>query len=292
MLKLPHFIIIGAMKSATSTLQDQLIQQPGICMCNPKEPNFFSDEDQYKKGMDWYHGLFDAFPEDSLFGEASTHYTKLPTYPETVGRLNKHLSDIRLIYVMRHPIDRLISHYIHEWSMGNYKCDINVAISQYPELVDYSRYSMQLEPYFKIYGCNNVLPVFFDRLIDHSQSELDRVCEFIGYKGKSVWSYDLEAKNVSNKRIRRFPLYNILIESRVATIFRRNIIPEQFRNLVKSKLRMQDRPVINADNLEQLEATFNQDLATLGNWLGKDIDCQSFKKITSGEALEWGNCCD
>lgn len=289
MLKLPHFMIIGAMKSATSTLQDQLIQQPGIFMCEPKEPNFFSDNDQYEKGMTWYLDLFKDFPEDSLLGEASTHYTKLPTYPYTISRINKHLSGTRYVYVMRHPIDRLISHYIHEWSMGNYKCDINEAITQHPELVAYSCYSMQLAPYFETFGIDNVLPVFFNRLIKNSQSELERVCNFIGYKEAPIWKSDLKAKNVSSKRIRRFPLYDVLIESRAAKVIRRSLVPKQLRNFVKSKLRMQDRPVISEINIVKLEEIFNKDLAILGQWLAKDINCHSFNEITSTGSLEWVN---
>ncbi len=289
MLKLPNFMIIGAMKSATSTLQEQLIQQPDIYMCEPKEPNFFSDDGEYIKGIDWYSGLFDEFPEGALLGEASTHYTKLPTYPETVSRLNKYLSGNKYIYVMRHPVDRLISHYIHEWSMGSYKCDINKAITRYPELVDYSRYAMQLEPYFETFGRDNVLPVFFDRLINYSQSELERVCKFIGYNGDPKWSYDLNAKNISNKRIRKFPLYNLLIESSVAKSIRRNLVPKKIRNLIKGKLRMQERPVIDEKYIRKLEDIFNQDLKMLSKWLGKDINCYNFKNVTSTEALEWLN---
>ena len=287
MSKLPHFIIIGAMKSATSTLQDQLIQQDGICMCDPKEPNFFSDDEQYNKGIDWYTSLFSDFSEEVLLGEASTHYTKLPVYPKTVERLNKHLSGTRYIYVMRHPIDRLISHYIHEWSMGNFKCDINEAICRYPELVSYSCYSTQLQPYFVTFGNESVLPVFFDRLISHSQTELERVCQFIDYKLEPKWHHDLKAKNISNKRIRKFPLYGLLIESKVAKMIRRNLVPKRIRNLVKSKLRMQHRPVINEKNMKELETIFNKDLAMLSKWLGKQINCSNFKDITSSSSLKW-----
>jgi len=287
MKNLPHFIIIGAMKSATSTLQDQLIKQPGIFMCDPKEPNFFSDDEQYAKGLKWYINLFDESPEKSILGEASTHYTKLPTYPETVNRISKDLPNTRFIYVMRHPIDRLISHYIHEWSMGKYKCDINDAIKQYPELVNYSRYAMQIEPYIENFGRSQVLPVFFDRLIKHSQIELERVCNFITYKGEPSWHSELKAKNVSNKRIRRFPLYHLLIESRIASSLRRKLIPKQLRKIVKAKLRMQDKPVINEHNIKELESIFNQDLEILGKMLDLELNCENFKKVTSLELSGW-----
>ena len=289
MSKLPDFMIIGAMKSATTTLQDQLVQQPGIFMCDPKEPNFFSDYSEYSKGMDWYLNLFESAPVSTLLGEASTHYTKLPTYPETVARIKQHCPNTQFIYVMRHPIDRLISHYIHEWSMGVYKCDINEAIDIYPELIAYSSYAMQLTPYIESFGKEKVLPVFFDRLIKCSQAELEHVCQFIGYQQSPVWYESLKAKNVSNKRIKKFPLYSLLIESSVAKMLRRNLIPQSLRNLVKSKLRMQQRPVISDDNIKKLEAIFNKDLAILSTWLGIEINCQNFKEINLSRHLEWVN---
>ena len=111
----PDFILIGAMKSATSTLHAQLAQQPGIFMSTPKEPNYFSDDQQYALGEDWYDNLFAAAKPGELCGESSTHYTKLPDYPHTIERMKKRLAAPRLVYVMRHPVDRLVSHYIHQW---------------------------------------------------------------------------------------------------------------------------------------------------------------------------------
>ena len=54
MNKTPNFIIIGAMKCATSTLHEQLALQPGIFMSQLKEPNFFSNDEEYEKGWNWY----------------------------------------------------------------------------------------------------------------------------------------------------------------------------------------------------------------------------------------------
>ena len=58
MAHFPHFIIIGGMKCATSTLHDQLAAQPGFFMTEPKEPNFFSNDEIYERGLDWYTDLF------------------------------------------------------------------------------------------------------------------------------------------------------------------------------------------------------------------------------------------
>ena len=164
MTKQPDFIIMGAMKCATSSLHEQLARQPGIFMSALKEPNFFSDDDQYAKGMDWYHSHFAHAQPTDLCGESSTHYTKLPTYPQTIARLSQSLPDVNLIYVMRRPVNRLVSQYIHEWSMRIISTDINEAIAAYPELIAYSRYTLQLEPYFDAFGPDRVLSVFFVRL--------------------------------------------------------------------------------------------------------------------------------
>ena len=58
----PHFIIIGAMKCATSSLHEQLASQPGFFMSTPKEPSFFSNDGVFANGFDWYGSLFAAQP--------------------------------------------------------------------------------------------------------------------------------------------------------------------------------------------------------------------------------------
>ena len=114
----PDFIVVGAMKSATTTLHEQLARQPGVFMSSPKEPNFFSDDAIYARGWGWYSSLFGEAGPGVVRGESSTHYTKLPTFPRTVERMVHDLPCVKLIYVMRHPIDRLISQYVHELTAG------------------------------------------------------------------------------------------------------------------------------------------------------------------------------
>ena len=56
----PDYIVIGAMKCGTTTLAAQLGAQSGLFMTTPKEPNYFSDDDVFARGPDWYSALFDA----------------------------------------------------------------------------------------------------------------------------------------------------------------------------------------------------------------------------------------
>lgn len=287
MNKRPDFIIIGAMKCATSSLHEQLANQPGIFMSELKEPNFFSNDEQYNQGIEWYLSLFAQADPDSLCGESSTHYTKLPTYPHTVERLHKHLPDVKLIYVMRHPIDRLISQYIHEWSMNVLSVEINQAIAQFPEMVEYSCYSQQLQPYLETFGKEKILPVFFQRLLNEPQAELERICRFIGYPQSPSWVANLEAQNPAQDRWRRTPLREFIVNNPVLTQLRRWLIPKAWREQVRKSWTLQNKPQLAPQLYSQLEARFDQDLACLGSWLGIELSCANFKSITRAAARDW-----
>lgn len=287
MTTLPDFMIIGAMKCATSSLQEQLVHQPGIFMTTPKEPCFFSDDDVYAQGMNWYSELYAGAQEGDLLGEASTHYTKLPTYPQTLTRLQKVLKAPKFVYVMREPIDRLTSQYIHEWSQNIVNCGIDESIDQHPELAAYSSYASQLEPFFEAYGKESVLPVFFGRLKTSPQEELERVCKFIGYKGEPKWVSNLKPANVSKNRVRRFPGYAQIIDSKAGQMLRRNLVPKTVRTMIRDKLTMKTRPELSLGARQRLEVTFDKDLAILGSHLGVELNCRNFSKVTSQSSLEW-----
>lgn len=287
----PNFLVIGSMKCATSSLHEQLALQPGIFMTELKEPNFFSDDEQYEQGIAWYESLFTPKSDDILFGESSTHYTKLPTYPQTIQRIQKHIpqaSALKFIYVMRHPIDRLVSHYIHEWTQRVIptKIDINQAISEYPELIAYSQYSTQLQPYFEQFGQESVLPLFFERLISHPQEELERVCEFLEYPHKAIWHTDLEAQNVSSARMRKSAWRDFLVEAPGLKTIRKTLVPKSFRERVKGFWQMNERPQLSAENLDYLSSILNQDLEILGKWLNlPSLSCENFKEIVNSQAI-------
>lgn len=286
-LRLPSFVIIGAMKSATSTLYEQLLRQPGIFLPRLKEPNFFSNDEQYGRGMEWYSGLFAEAAATDILGEASTHYTKLPTYPQTVARMQSWLVGPRLIYVMRDPIDRLISQYIHQWSQGEIDCGLEQALNDHPELIAYSCYARQLSPFIDAFGKNAILPVFFDRLKLDPQGELKRICKFIGHAGPVTWDAELSRRNVSAERVRKFFLYDLLVEHPLASTLRRALVPKAIRTKIRQSLAMRERPVLSAKARQQLARPFNRDLAILSNWLGTSITCDNFAAATATRSLDW-----
>ena len=275
------------MKCATSTLHEQLALQPGIFMTSLKEPNFFSNDEEFAKGMAYYQSLFASANPKDLRGESSTHYTKLPTYPDTIPRLAAAFPQAKFIYVMRHPIDRLVSQYIHEWTQRVVNTDINEAIDRFPELIEYSLYTKQLQPYFDQFGRDRVLPVFFERMLAHPQGELERVCHFIGYGGTPIWQ-DLEAQNVSADRIRTSAWRDFLVEAPGLKQLRRWLIPKAWRTWVRNLWSMKNRPQLRDERLADLQKTFDQDLALLGSWLGIPLTCATFKTtVKSQNSLHW-----
>lgn len=282
----PDFIIIGAMKCATSTLHVQLAQQPGFAMSEPKEPNFFSDDPVFARGRNWYRGVFPAGAA-TLRGESSTHYTKLPTHPHTIRRLRRELGeDLRFIYIMRHPVDRLVSHYIHEWSQGVLSEPLEQAIDSHKPLISYGQYAMQLRPWLEAFGPERILPVFFDSVAKRSQFELERVCDFLEYPGKPQWVESKSRQNVSRERTRRSWLDSAANIRPLVWLVRR-VVPPPARAWVRGFRQMKSRPeLLDADRARLVEI-FDQDLAELGRWLDLPLSCETFRSLALESTPRW-----
>ena len=285
--KKPDFIIVGAMKCATSTLHDQLNMHDSFFMINPKEPNFFSDNEVYSKGFSWYESLFENSVPGQLKGESSTHYTKLPQYPEAVRRMAAYCSDIKCIYLMRHPVDRLVSHYVHDWTQRVISCDIDKAVFQHPEMIDYGRYNMQIEPYLKAFGFSAVLPMFTERLRDDPQRELQAVFDFLGVHEKPIWHEDIRS-NVSAERLRVCAWRDVIVKNNILTMLRRTFVPKKFRRKIRKLWTMKVRPDLSPETLEYVVGLFNKDLELLADKLGLELTCENFKdKVVSQKNIAW-----
>jgi hypothetical protein len=285
--RLPDFVIIGAMKAATSTLYAQLSAQPGIFMSDPKEPNFFSDAEQWARGLGWYQALFAAAPAGALCGEASTHYTKLPTCPDALPRLRDIMPEARLIYLMRHPVDRLVSHFSHGWLERSMDGPIDTAIARHPALIDYGRYAMQIAPWLETFGKQQILPVFMERLIATPQAELERICRFIGYAGTPAWQAAIDPQNMSGERLRDSPWRDRIVDHPILAPLRRRLVPRAVRNRIKRAWQMRDKPLIGDALLAHVTAIFDEDLARLGGMLGAGLNCRNFSDVAREKPLDW-----
>lgn len=280
-MPLPDFLIIGAMKCGTTTLQAQLADQQGVFMATPKEPNFFSDDPIYARGLDWYEDLFRDAPPGVLKGEASTHYTKLPTYPDCAARLAAALPDVRLIYLVRNPIVRMVSHVVHEWSLRKLSCSFEEAFVHHPEILVYSCYARQIAPYVAHYGPDRILVLSLEDLEAAPQVALERVGRFIGMEQTPVWHPELARQNVSAERIRRFPFHRLLVDNPVAATVRRHLVPKAAREMVKSQLRLRERPEVPRSMIETASKLFADDFAELQRLLPGQVPSASYRFLTA-----------
>lgn len=102
----PTFLIIGAPKAGTTSLAAYLAEHPDVFIAPEKEVHFFNRN--FDKGTDWYRSRFADARGQKAIGEASPTYMYLP---HALDRIAETLPDVRLIAILRNPIDRAYSHY-------------------------------------------------------------------------------------------------------------------------------------------------------------------------------------
>lgn len=263
----PDFMIVGAMKCGTSTLQAQLAHHDDIFMTTPKEPNFFSDDDVYAQGFDWYQSLYSDSLPSQILGEASTHYTKLPTHPRTIERIKRHIEHpLKFIYVIRNPVDRAISHYMHEWSEGRASKDVVREFDKQTEFVRYGCFGEQIAPYIDNFGLENVHLTSLEQIKRDPEKELAEIGRFVSLDRDLQWSFDIKSQNVSANRARRIPLQGLLIDNSVAKVMRQTLVPKGFRTWIRNKLTMKERPTIPVEVRKELQGIFWQDRSELAKF--------------------------
>lgn len=175
-------LIVGAMKSGTTSLFSYLAQHPQISACRDKEPMVFTNSHKLEKGFEWYQSLWDWNPDQHKVAlEASTSYTRIPARPNAAERISnyKNKASFKFIYIMRNPLERIESHYTHlqaENRLGNKKFSFDKV---YGELISTSRYATQIEQYYKIFPSDNILLLKFEDLKADPLNLIKRTCQFL-----------------------------------------------------------------------------------------------------------------
>jgi hypothetical protein len=177
-MTLPNFLIIGAMKSGTTSLHRYLSHHPDIFMSTPKELHFFS----HKKGtdLDWYEARFAAAGEAVAIGEASASYTTFPDAEGVPARIARVIPHVRLDYLVRHPIDRMRSHYEQRVAAGKESAPIDRALNENPIYLRTSCYAEQVQSYLHHFAREQLLIVRSEDLRAKRASTLCAIYDFIG----------------------------------------------------------------------------------------------------------------
>jgi hypothetical protein len=179
--RLPDFIIIGAAKSGTTSLFRWLSEQQEVWVPDLKEPNFFSYDRIWSRGREWYGTVFAGASQSPLCGEASTSYTELQYAARTAPRMAETIPEVKLIYVLRHPLERLRSHYRHEIQRGRERRQLADAVAEVEnEYVGSSLYFTCLEPYVKFFRRDQICVVRFEDLVTHPPLGWSAILDHLG----------------------------------------------------------------------------------------------------------------
>lgn len=176
---LPNLVIIGAMKCGTSSLHNHLNLHPQIRMSQPKELDFFVEEKNWRRGLKWYQSKFTESAE--VLGESSPNYSKYPLFKGVTERMHRIIPDAKLIFLVRDPIKRIVSHYIHNVAAREEHQSFSQALTDLHnnKYVNCSQYHMQLEHYLGYYPPSNILVLSLEDLAQDQVKTLHRVFCFL-----------------------------------------------------------------------------------------------------------------
>ncbi len=176
---LPNLVVIGGLKCGTTSLHHYLNLHPSISMSRPKELNFFVEELNWELGPAWYGSHFD--PGAAVRGETSPHYTDRPRLDGVADRMRELIPHAYVVYMVRDPVDRMLSHYLHNVAGGYEDRSPEEAFGRWDTAyVDRSRYAFQLEPYLDAYGFDRVHVVSREELKADRTGVMHALFEFLG----------------------------------------------------------------------------------------------------------------
>ena len=278
-----YVIIIGAMKSGTTTLFDLLAKHPAIAPASGKEPGFFAFDEVWAQGFEWFDTLFDFDPAVHRYRmEASTDYTKEPFVSGVWDRMtaNKDV-EVKLIYIMRHPFRRLESHANHTQRKRK---EVGTSVSPRPDhaldagfsqvSLAISAYAMQLDAFEPAWAAGNLHCLTLEALKDDPKAALDGICAFLGLDAPEHLPETLAAQNASTGRTRLNPSWGRLTRLGPPVALAKALLPTSLRKRVKAGFRedvvAEGRFRLSAAEETLLECLYRDDLARLRDTYGID----------------------
>jgi len=198
--KKPNFIVIGAMKAATTSLYTYLKQHPDIFMPKVKEPMFFNNFNQNKdykllgrKGnkittLKEYFSLFSDVENESAIGEASPAYIYNENAPQLI---KEHLPDVKIIAILRQPVERAYSNYLHtkradRENLNSFEQAIEIETQRIEDnwsplyhYIEKGYYSVQLKRYYNIFPKENIKVYLFEDVVKNPKETLKDIFKFL-----------------------------------------------------------------------------------------------------------------
>ncbi len=274
---LPNLLVIGAMKGGTTSLWEYLGRHPQIHMSPTKEIHYFDDPARYARGPSWYESHFTgAGPEHAVRGEVTPAYARFPLYADVPRRAAELVPDARLIYVLREPLARIRSHYLHHRMLGIESAPFAKAVVEHSTYVDTSRYAMQLDQWLRHYSRDRLLVITSEQLRDQHCETMTKVYAFLGVDA-TVLPADRQLHRTTDKlpprpaagRLRSSPLGRRVAQR----------VPPALRPAAQAVWSLtRHRPDLSGAEIdpglrEVLQDLVRPDVHRLRPYLGPDFDC-------------------
>lgn len=285
-MTLPKLLLIGAMKSGTTSLYADLCTQRGIWFCDPKEPgDLASDRVLSAGGLADYAYHFRRCPAGAIAGDASTIYAKLPEAPGVPGRAVKVLGDgFRVIYIVREPVSRALSQHFHE--LGDFRDSVphdpNEAVRAVPRLWQYSQYAMQLEPWREAIGDERIRVVIFEEFVKNRRNTIAELCGWLGVDCDVSLIDESQVHNQGEARVVATGFLRKVQDSKPYQRFLRPLLKPETRRKILSKLSSPPPGRPGSPSLETIEYLIEKvrpDAERLAAYLGREKPIWDFEKV-------------
>jgi len=275
---MPNLIIIGGLKCGTTSIHHYLGLHPQIQMSKPKELNFFVSELNWDLGLDWYASRFDDRFE--VRGESSPHYTNQPRFTGVSERIRSHCPDTKLLYMVRDPIKRILSHWVHATGAGYETRELEPTLEGLDSAyVHRSMYWMQLQPYLELFDEDRIEVITQEELQTDREDTMRKAFAFAGVdEGFTSEQFDREWEKSSAKQTGRYQVMENLVKLPGFRSLDRNFdrLPERLRWIVEKVVHEPDKPSAPKPELpdhlfESLRSHFSGDVAELQRFAGRDF---------------------
>jgi len=273
----PNFLIGGAQKCGTTSLSEYVKQHPNICMSKKKEIQFFCWDVLYEKGIQWYLDHFDHCKNYNVVGEASPDYIYFPKIPK---RIFEFIPNVKIIFVLRNPVDRAYSHYWHQVRQGWESLSFEKAIKKEKNRIsksfihryrysylDRGKYDIQLKKYLDFFSPEQILVIRTNELWKKRLETISKVFKFLEVD-TGFHPADIKKKNVGGKP--RFPFIYQLTRKKNPFVkplpirkFKKSPIEKIFRLMtlwinkyIVNQFNLKEYPAMNVETRNYLENYF------------------------------------
>lgn len=268
--RLPNLLIIGAMKSGTSSLHDYLNLHPDIFMSDPKEIHYYADETFGVKSKEWYSSFFKT--DKIIAGTTPQSYTKCHNkyYQNIPERIHKDTPNVKLIYIVRDPIKRYASHILE-----SYHCD-SAADVEYSRVsgnyLKTSMYAMQLKSYLRFFSMDQIHILSLEDLQKNRLKELNAIFKFLGVEElKNEKLFDFKTNTAETKEVpavikRSFFIRGLAKLSPILAEKSASFLSKYFfRNLSR-------KPILSEKEIDSLKLMLEDDINEFRMITGKPFD--------------------